>query len=172
MSFDPLVGTTEMLPMVLCDTTYKRCVSGSYAPPGQFEPPPAVAIPRVPQGPLALLTTGGVNCGPILYFATSCKACALSSGVKLIKSSILEPCLSKAGGLVGNGCVGEYHSPGTVPFSTGRSSMGQMGWPVARSSTYRNACLLGCATALTVRPFTVKSVRIGGDGLSMSQMPW
>ena len=26
------------------------------------------------------------------------------------------PCRSNAGGLVGNGCVGEYHSPGTSPF--------------------------------------------------------
>ena len=33
----------------------------------------------------------------------------------------------KAGGLVTHGCVGEYHSPGTSPFSTARSSIGQMG---------------------------------------------
>ena len=27
----------------------------------------------------------------------------------------------------GMGCVGEYHSPGTSPFATGRSSIGQIG---------------------------------------------
>ena len=41
----------------------------------------------------------------------------------------------QAGGLVGNGCVGEYHSPGTSPLGTGRSSMGQMGVPVSRLKT-------------------------------------
>ena len=36
-----------------------------------------------------------------------------------MRSSIDVPWRSKAGGLVGNGCVGEYHSPGTSPFATG-----------------------------------------------------
>ena len=45
------------------------------------------------------------------------------------------PWRSYAGGLVTNGCVGEYHSPGTSPFSTGRSSIGHNGLPVARSNT-------------------------------------
>ena len=42
---------------------------------------------------------------------------------------------SNGGGFVGNGWVGEYHSPGTLPCGTGRSSMGQSGSPVARSKT-------------------------------------
>ena len=62
-------------------------------------------------------------------------ASARSSGVKSIRSSIDTPWRSYAGGLVGNGCVGEYHSPGTSPFATGRSSIGQTGWPVTRSNT-------------------------------------
>ena len=45
------------------------------------------------------------------------------------------PASRNAGGFVGNGCVGEYHSPGTSPFSTGRSSIGQIGSPVTRSKT-------------------------------------
>ena len=38
-----------------------------------------------------------------------------------------EPWRSYAGGFVGNGCVAEYHSPGTSPFGTARSSNGQRG---------------------------------------------
>ena len=63
------------------------------------------------------------------------RASARSSGVKSIRSSIDTPWRSNGGGLVTNGCVGEYHSPGTSPFSTGRSSIGQTGWPVTRSKT-------------------------------------
>ena len=40
-----------------------------------------------------------------------------------------------AAGLVGYGCVGDVHSPGTSVCGTGRSSMGQTGSPVARSNT-------------------------------------
>ena len=32
--------------------------------------------------------------------------------------------------------------------------------------------LVGCANALTVRPLTVISVRIGAHGISISQIPW
>jgi len=35
----------------------------------------------------------------------------------------LKPCRSKGGGLVGNGCVGQASSTGTVDFGTGRSSI-------------------------------------------------
>jgi len=40
-----------------------------------------------------------------------------------------------SGGFEGIGCVGEYHSPGTSPFSTGCSAIGQTGFPVTRSNT-------------------------------------
>src|SRR5919204_16876 len=56
--------------------------------------------------------------------------------------------------------MGEYHSPGTSPFATGRSSIGQIGSPVSRLNTYRKACFVGCATALIVRPSTVMSTEI------------
>ena len=71
-----------------------------------------------------------------------------------------------AGGLVGNGCVGLVFSPGTSDCGTGRSSIGQTGWPVTRSNTNRNACLPGTATALIARPFTVMSARIAADDMS------
>src|ERR1700720_557598 len=98
-------------------------------------------------GPSALLTEGGVNSGPILYFETSFSASACSSGVKLIKLSLDTPWLSKAGGLVGNGCVGEYHSPGTSPCGTGRSRIGQIGSPAPRLKGLMNACYCFLATA-------------------------
>ena len=46
-----------------------------------------------------------------------------------MRSSIDTPWRSNAGGLVTKGCVGAYHSPGTSPFSTGRSSIGHTGSP-------------------------------------------
>ena len=42
---------------------------------------------------------------------------------------------STAGGRVGIGWVGEYHSPGTFPARTGTSGIGHTGSPVSRSST-------------------------------------
>src|SRR5215468_4222990 len=131
------------------ENTYMIFVSGSYEPPCQFAPPVAAGRISVARGPSQLLTTGGVKIGPILYFETNSTACWCSSGVKSIRSSSDTPCRSKAGGFVGKGCVDEYHSPGTSPFGTGRSSIGQTGFPVTRSNTYRNASLLGSATALT-----------------------
>ncbi len=41
----------------------------------------------------------------------------------------------KAGGRVGKGCVGQLFSPGMPLTGTGRSSIGQIGSPVARSNT-------------------------------------
>src|SRR5258707_421506 len=122
----------------------------------------------VATGPPTWLSTGGVNTGPILYLAMIVCAWSRSAGVKLIKSSTNTPLRLYAGGLLGNGCVGEYHSPGTVPFSTGFSGIGHTGFPVKRSSTYRNPCFVGCATAFTARPSTLISARIGADEISMS----
>src|SRR4029450_3063412 len=116
------------------------CVSGSNEPPGQLVANDCISIAS---GPSILLTTGGVKIGPILYFDTSFTASARSSGGKLSKLSIEMPWMSYAGGLVTNGCVGAYHSPGTSPFGTGRSSIGHTGFAVPRSNTYRQTSVLG-----------------------------
>src|SRR3989442_5864770 len=123
---------------------YTLCVSGSNEPPGQLVANDCMSIAS---GPSILLTTGGVKIGPILYFETSFTASARSSGVKVIRSSIAMPCRSYGGGLVTNGYVGAYHSPGTSPFGTGCSSIGQIGWPLTRSCTYNLSCFVGCATS-------------------------
>src|ERR1700690_1459979 len=111
------------------------CVSGSYDPPGQFVPPWQHPATSAASGPSALLTTGGLNSGPILYFEAAWIASALSSGVKAISSSTDVPLRPYAGGFVGIGCVGEYFSPGTSPCGAGFSSIGQIGRPVTRSNT-------------------------------------
>src|ERR1051326_5878726 len=66
---------------------YAVWVSGSYEPPGQFVPPEAVPSVSVASGPPTLLSTGGVNTGPSLYFETIDCAWARSAGVKSTRSS-------------------------------------------------------------------------------------
>src|SRR5256885_1291891 len=81
------------------------CVSGSYAAPGQFVPPPVVPIVTAAYGPPGLLKTGGRNIGPMRYDFSCSSACWRSAGVKSISSDSVTACLAYAGGLVGNGCV-------------------------------------------------------------------
>ena len=45
------------------------------------------------------------------------------------------PCRSNGAGLVGNGCVAAVRSPGVIETGAFRSSIGQIGRPVARSNT-------------------------------------
>ena len=122
----------------LCtDGTYRIPVSGSTAAPPQSAPPttPGIcSVPRVPPGDSST-SEGAVKSGPLTYCSKTASASCRSSGVKSIRSSTLVPCWSKGGGFVGNGWVAAYHSPGTSPGGTGRSSMGQIGSPVTRSKT-------------------------------------
>src|SRR5215467_4066867 len=120
---------------VLTEKTYSILVSGSNEPPNQFEPPPADGSISVASGAGHVETTGGVKSGPSLYRAATLSASALSSGVQSIRSASDVPWVSYAGGFVGNGCVAAYHSPGTSPLATGRSSIGHTGCPVTRSNT-------------------------------------
>src|SRR5712691_11453382 len=104
----------------------------------------------------------GPRLRPPSVLASSSRQAVSCSGVTFAMSSgYLKLIRTKGGGLTGNGCVGEYHSPGTSPLGTGRSSIGQIGFPVTLSNTYKKACLLGCPTAFTVRPSIVISVRMG-----------
>ena len=68
--------------------------------------------------------------GPIRYFCISFWAAAFSSGVRSKASSRVTPCGVTGGGRVGNGCRAALRSPGTSLCGTGRSSIGQTGWPV------------------------------------------
>src|SRR5690349_629775 len=143
---------------LVVDQMYTMLVSGSKQPPSQFAPPVAAGSIRVPALPPSPATIGGVKIGPILWRLRMRNPSALISGVQSSTSASETPCRSNAAGLVGNGCVGEYHSPGTLPFGTGRSSIGQTGSPVMRSNVYSQPCFDGSATALIARPFTVISI--------------
>ena len=57
-------------------------------------------------------------------------------------------------------------SPGTLDAGTGRSWIGQTGWPVTRSKTYTKACFVTWATALMRLRSTVMSIRLGAAGVS------
>ena len=112
-------------------------VSGSNpAPPHSAPPtePGSCSVPFVSVGSSPRID-GGVKISPRTYGSTISSASARSSGVKSIRSSMPMPWRSKGSGFVGNGCVGEIHSPGVFDPGTGRSTIGQTGSPVTRSKT-------------------------------------
>ncbi len=80
ISDPPAGGTRPRLATSDLPYTYKKWVCGSYDPPAQLVPPWQQPISSVPSGPPALLTTGGVNSGPILYFEISCNRLSLQLG--------------------------------------------------------------------------------------------
>ena len=104
-------------------------VSGSIAAPDQFAPPATPGTWIVPR------CDGGVKSGPWSYRATMSSASLRISGVRSIRSSSRTPWMSIGAGRVGNGWVFAAFSPGTPEAGTGRSSIGQTGWPVTRSKT-------------------------------------
>src|SRR6185312_6242709 len=104
--------------------------------------------------------------GPSLYFLSISTASARSSGVKSINSPIEVPLRVYALGLEGMGWVGEYHSPGALPFSTFVSGIGHTGLPVMRSNTYSMPILDGFATALIALPLTLMSISKGAEDMS------
>src|ERR1700694_2977929 len=63
------VGTRLYEPIEPLAKMYTLWCSGSYEPPAHTVAPDDIV--RVAIGPSALLRTGGVNSGPILYFFTS-----------------------------------------------------------------------------------------------------
>src|SRR5579863_2964638 len=79
--------TSPMGPISVFEYTYRMPVSGSSEPPGQFAPPVVEGSMSVASGPSDLLTTAGVNIGPILYRDDCLTAAAFKSGVKSMRSS-------------------------------------------------------------------------------------
>src|SRR5262249_6631105 len=126
--------------------------------PHQFAPPLYPGLTIVPR------SVGGVYGGPKSNFLRMANASDFSSGVKSITSSSDTPNRSKRGGLVGNGCVDQAFSPGRLDWGTGRSSIGQIGFPVTRSNVKMNPCFVIWATALIGRPSTLMLMRLGAPG--------
>ena len=94
---------------------------------------------------------------------------ALASGVGP-QASCAEYCSGTSGGVtVVNGCVGDAISPGTLLGGTGRSSTGNTGVPVVRSSTYSIPDLPVWITAGMPAPLRVTVTSAGGAALSKSQ---
>ena len=124
-------------------------------------------------GPSILLTTGGVNIGPIAYFFDKLTASARSSGVKSIRvvdrhaRALVRRRLGRGRAASANTTrrARRLSGPG-VPRSA-RSAGRSRG----RTRTARPAS--SAARRLSPsRPLTVMSARIGAQGMSMSQMPW
>src|ERR1700761_2505036 len=78
----------------------------------------------------------------------------------------------RGSGVTGIGWVGQYHSPGTSPFSTGFSSTPNNGLPVLRSRMYISPVLPVSVRARTVLPPTLASYSVGGAGRSLSHRSW
>ena len=76
------------------------------------------------------------------------------------------PCCEYGVGLLGMGCVADVFSNGVSLCSTGVSTIGQIGSPVARSKVYSQPCFVLCVIALRRVPFTVTSMRFGAIGAS------
>src|SRR5688500_10810162 len=74
------------------------------------------------------------------------------SAVTLLISSRVIDWRAKAGGLTGTGCVGQVSSPGTLLRGTGRSSIGNKGFPVTRLKTKTNPIFVTTATDGIARP--------------------
>src|SRR6201996_4207114 len=87
-------------------------------------------------------------------------------------SSFLKDMRLSGGVLVGNGWVGLYHSPGTSPLGTGRSSTGKAGLPVTRSNAYHRPLLFTEVTILRFWPPMVTSSRGPSLGWSVSHRSW
>src|SRR5215470_6484564 len=133
---------------------YTKPVLESDAPDGQLAPPPKPGATMVPRFAPGTTSDGGANgpprrYGPLLIVSS---ALARSSGVKSMRSSVLMPTTSNAGGLLGIGCVFAVHSVGTSVCSTATSGNGHTGWPFVRSNTHASAILPICTTAFTGRP--------------------
>jgi hypothetical protein len=104
---------------------------GSAATLPQFAPPfsPGIAIWSRPYA-------GGVNSPSFRAFTRMVRSRSFSAFSRYgFRSSAVILCRANGGGLVGNGCVGDVFSPGTVDCGTGRSSIGHTGLPFVRSKT-------------------------------------
>ena len=111
-------------------------VSGSKPAPPHSAPPTEPGSCRVPlrsPSPSPRID-GGVYICPSTNGAAISRASARSSGVKSTRVSTEMPCTSNGAGRVGNGWVGETHSPGVSEPGAGRSTMGHTGSPVTRSN--------------------------------------
>src|SRR3954454_19145031 len=82
--------------------------------------------PFTPGIEIVSVRPGGVKMPLFWALAKRAVQATFSSGVMkaVYRSFSVMLCRANGGGMVGKGCVGEVHSPGTSDFGTGRSSIG------------------------------------------------
>src|ERR1044071_4642907 len=150
-----MCSSVELLTILLsipksCDGTKRYPSVGSNAEPFQFPPPvhPGKITrsfgPYCANGPPVIAPPSSARRSR-QYFSCSGVIVATSSGENVIRAS--------GGGLTGNGCVGQYSSPGSgLSDATGRSSTPKIGWPVTRLKMNSSPCFVYWATAGIVWP--------------------
>src|SRR5258707_14793124 len=115
-----------MIAGTLKPITYTLPSDGLAAVLPQLDPPWLPGMWTTSSNPI------GVNGPSFLAFRIRCLNCARSSGVRMygFRSSAVNFWRENGGGLVGIGWGGQRPSPGAlVPWGTGRSSIGQIGFP-------------------------------------------
>src|SRR5215213_7303235 len=142
-------------------------VSTSNPAPGQLVPPAVLPMLIAPNLSLVSGPVGGTyGVGSQRKNLRFARACLRSAGVKSIRSLSAMKVRAYGTGFVGNGCVAAVCSCFIVVCGTGRSSIGQIGTPVARSKQYSQPCLEGTATILRGLPSMVVSISSGADDMS------
>src|SRR5262245_1690292 len=118
-------------------STNTRPFSGSAAVVPQFEPPMLPGMEMVSSPTKVGMNNPPCGPGPTCAFAIRARNVWYCSGGNShgFTSSTVNVCLANGAGFVGNGCVGQDCSPGTVLCGTGRSSIGQSGSTVTRLNT-------------------------------------
>ncbi|PYV86415.1 MAG: hypothetical protein DMG05_19760 [Acidobacteria bacterium] len=110
----------------------------TYPKDGLNEVPDQLAPPRVPGISKVSSSPQGLKMRPGRVEPKFSRQYWRDSGVTVVMSSRVTKILPSGGGLMGKGWVGQVASPGTLLCGTGRSSTGNKGSPVRRSSTNMN----------------------------------
>ena len=103
------------------------CVSGSYEPPGQLVPPSGPDMKQRLVRTFRLAQHGRIEQLRERELLRDLDGLRAQLRREIDQLVSVKSCRAYAGGFVGYGCVGDYHSPGTLLAGTGRSSIGHTG---------------------------------------------
>jgi hypothetical protein len=146
--------------------TYSTPCPRSTAAPPHSPPPSKPGSTTVPS------RLGGAKGPPWRRVRKRARAAARAAGVRVVRLSAVTAWRANGAGSVGKGCVGHARSPRRSDGSTGRSSIGKSGAPLARSNRKTNPVFVICATASTGRPSRATVSRVGAAGRSRSSRSW
>ena len=137
--------------------------SSTAAPP--HDAPPSVAGKKI----VFFVILRGINGCPVWELRSSAIISSLFDAHSFTSFSVND-CLTNGKGQSGMGCVFEVCSPTTSEAGKGLSSIGKIGLPVTRSKTNIKPSLLKIETTSRFLPFCVIVNKLGGAGISRSQM--